>query len=61
MMIAALKGQPEIAVGAIIGSNISNIALILGLSALICPLIAKLAFLKTPRQKAYFRKQNNSI
>ncbi|MDX9754566.1 MAG: calcium/sodium antiporter [bacterium] len=46
MLIAALKGQPEIAVGAIIGSNISNIALILGLSALICPLTARLAFLK---------------
>lgn len=46
MLLAALKGQPEMAVGAIIGSNLSNIALILGLSALICPLVAKLSFLR---------------
>jgi cation:H+ antiporter len=32
---AALKGLPDIAVGSIVGSNISNIALILGLTALV--------------------------
>jgi cation:H+ antiporter len=36
---AALDNQPEIALGNIIGSNIANILLILGLSALITPLI----------------------
>ncbi len=36
---AALAGQPGIAIGNVIGSNISNILLILGVSALIAPLI----------------------
>ncbi|HKL09557.1 MAG TPA: calcium/sodium antiporter [Bacteroidales bacterium] len=35
---AALKGHPDISVGNVIGSNIANIALILGLSALISPI-----------------------
>ncbi len=34
---AALKGHPDISIGNVIGSNIANIALILGLSALIRP------------------------
>jgi cation:H+ antiporter len=46
MLTAALKGEPQIAVGAIIGSNISNIALILGISALICPLFTKIRFIQ---------------
>jgi cation:H+ antiporter len=36
---AALEGQPAIAIGNIVGSNIANILLILGISALIAPLI----------------------
>jgi cation:H+ antiporter len=36
---AALAGQPGIAIGNVIGSNIGNILLILGISALIAPLI----------------------
>lgn len=36
---AALAGQPAIAIGNILGSNIANILLILGISALIAPLI----------------------
>ena len=36
---AALAGQPAIAIGNVLGSNIANILLILGLSALIAPLI----------------------
>ena len=36
---AALAGQPGIAIGSVIGSNISNILLILGVSALIAPLV----------------------
>lgn len=35
---AALNGQPDIATGNVIGSNISNILLILGCAALICPI-----------------------
>lgn len=36
---AALSGSPDIAVGNVIGSNIANILLILGLAALVRPLI----------------------
>ncbi len=36
---AALFGKPDIALGNVIGSNIANILLILGVSALIAPLI----------------------
>ncbi len=36
---AALAGQPAIAIGNVLGSNIANILLILGISALIAPLI----------------------
>jgi cation:H+ antiporter len=35
---AALKGHPDISIGNVIGSNIANIALILGLSALVSPI-----------------------
>lgn len=38
---AALKGHPEIAVGNVIGSNISNIALVLGITAIIFPIVVK--------------------
>lgn len=34
----ALKGQPDLAIGNVVGSNIANILLILGLAALIRPL-----------------------
>lgn len=36
--IAALDGEPDLALGNIIGSNISNIALILGASAVVLPI-----------------------
>lgn len=36
---AALAGQPAIAVGNVLGSNIANILLILGVSAVIAPLV----------------------
>lgn len=36
---AALSGQADIALGNVVGSNIANVALILGLSALIAPLV----------------------
>ncbi|MDO9590357.1 MAG: sodium:calcium antiporter, partial [Microcella sp.] len=38
---AVLRGEPDLAVGNVIGSNIVNILLILGLSALVLPLIIK--------------------
>lgn len=43
---ASLAGSPGIAVGNIVGSNIANILLILGLSALICPVQVSTAALK---------------
>ena len=43
---AALNQEPEIAVGNVVGSNIANILLILGLSALIMPLVTHIQCLK---------------
>jgi cation:H+ antiporter len=37
-LIAAVKGSPDLAVGNIIGSNIANIGLILGIAALMSPM-----------------------
>ena len=36
---AALDGNPEIAIGNVVGSNIANIALVLGLTVLIFPIV----------------------
>ena len=38
---AALKGKPDMSLGNVIGSNLSNIALVLGLTALILPIPVK--------------------
>ena len=38
---AALKGHPDIAIGNVVGSNIANIALVLGLTAIIIPIKVK--------------------
>lgn len=38
---AALNGHPEIAMGNVVGSNIANIALVLGLTAIIFPIVVK--------------------
>lgn len=43
---AALKGKPDIAVGNVVGSNIGNILLVLGLCALITPLAVKSSALR---------------
>ncbi|MDF1712290.1 MAG: hypothetical protein P1U90_08635 [Akkermansiaceae bacterium] len=43
---ASLAGQGDIAMGNIIGSNIFNVAVILGVSALICPLAVHLNILR---------------
>lgn len=36
---ASLAGQPDIALGNVVGSNIANVLFILGLSAVICPIV----------------------
>lgn len=38
---AALKGKPDIAIGNVVGSNIANVGLILGVTALIFPIAIK--------------------
>ncbi|WP_420549246.1 calcium/sodium antiporter [Curvivirga sp.] len=38
---AALHGQPDLAIANVVGSNISNILLILGVGGLICPLVCE--------------------
>lgn len=43
---AALKGSSDIATGNVIGSNIANIGLVLGLTAIISPLMVEREFLK---------------
>ncbi|MCU0784324.1 MAG: calcium/sodium antiporter [Verrucomicrobia bacterium] len=44
--VAAAKGQGAIAIGNVVGSNIFNIGVILGLTALICPMRVQLQLLK---------------
>lgn len=39
--IAAIQGEPGIALGNAYGSNIANISLVLGISALICPIAVR--------------------
>ena len=46
-VIAALQGEDEIAVGNVVGSNISNILLILGLAAVVRPLDVALNIIRT--------------
>jgi cation:H+ antiporter len=43
---AALRGQVDMAVGNVVGSNIANVLLILGISALISPILVKPSELK---------------
>ncbi|BBP45298.1 sodium:calcium antiporter [Thiosulfatimonas sediminis] len=44
--LASLDGSPALAVGNAIGSNIANIGLVLGITALIAPVIVKSSILK---------------
>lgn len=46
-IISSAQGSADIAVGNIIGSNITNILLILGLAAVICPLVVQKSTLLT--------------
>ena len=45
-LTAALNGSAEIALGNVVGSNIANVALILGVTALIAPLRTEARFLR---------------
>ncbi len=45
-LTAALRGQDDLAVGNVVGSNIFNIAAILGIAALICPIPVKLTVVR---------------
>jgi cation:H+ antiporter len=45
-LAASLQGSPEIAFGNVVGSNIFNVGLILGVAALIFPLAARARFLR---------------
>ncbi|MCS7065308.1 MAG: calcium/sodium antiporter [Fimbriimonadales bacterium] len=45
-MLSAFKGQADIAVGNVVGSNIVNILLILGLSAVVAPLTVHIRLIK---------------
>jgi len=43
---AALRGLPDLSVGNIVGSNIANLALVLGVAALIYPLVTTAQFVR---------------
>ncbi|MCF7223294.1 calcium/sodium antiporter [Marilutibacter chinensis] len=47
---AALQGSPDIAVGNVVGSNIANVLLVLGIAALVAPLVVarQLVWLDAP-------------
>lgn len=45
-LVAAWKGTGDIAVGNVVGSNIFNVAVILGITALICPIALRLEVVK---------------
>ena len=40
-IVAAMEGNPGLAVGNALGSNITNIGLVLGITALVTPLVVK--------------------
>lgn len=43
---AAVKGSNDIAIGNVVGSNIFNLLVVIGMSALICPLSVKPSMIK---------------
>ena len=45
-LYAAFSGQPDMALGNVIGSNIANVLLILGLSAMIAPLVVSVRLVR---------------
>jgi len=45
-LAAALRGNPQVAYGNVVGSNIANLSLVLGMAALVRPLATKARFIK---------------
>ena len=45
-VVAAMKGHPEVTLGNVIGSNIANIGLIMGLTALVVPFTVAMRLMK---------------
>ena len=45
-LVSAFQGVPAIAIGNVVGSNIANVGLILGLTAMVYPLEASLRFIR---------------
>ena len=45
-LVSAFEGVPDIAIGNVVGSNIANVGLILGLTAMVYPLQASLQFIR---------------
>lgn len=45
-LVATFRGAPDVAMGNVVGSNIANLGLILGLSALVFPLQTKSRFIR---------------
>jgi cation:H+ antiporter len=67
-MQSAFSGHPDLALSNVIGSNIANIALVLGVTAMIAPLIVDIEFFKINWPKMmfaslllYFFLQNDGI
>ncbi len=67
-MQAALDGHPDLALSNVVGSNIANIALVLGITAMIAPLFVNMEFFKINWPKMmlasfllYFFLQNDLI
>ena len=56
--VAELQGKGDVALGNVVGSNICNITVILGLSALIAPIKVNRQMLKltNPRQSPYYKR-----
>jgi cation:H+ antiporter len=45
-VLAALRGQSDVAMGNVVGSNIANVGLVLGLAAVIRPLVVGMALIR---------------
>ena len=45
-LTAGLQGSPDVALGNVVGSNIANIGLVLGVAAILCPLVTHEVFLR---------------
>lgn len=43
---ASLRGAPELAIGNALGSNIANIGLVLGITAIVCPVIIPVSLIR---------------